>query len=330
MFRKIETNSSEEQRLYRPLLFALLDGLTQAKGTCVEVLVMDVHNASILGCAALHEASVLRNVTAEERREYGECVLCASQITNVEFIRIETENGPSFVEWVGTNNIPIEVIMPAVSYLAFADCGYEPSDLLEWEGGSATLEDVFVEGKFAPLISAIMQLCPEGIDQLICYIENMGILPICPNRSPHDLQEMMNNIFSPSFGLDWLNQIALGEGLVNMFAEEGDEPGSLAISAESVQKLKDALKRSGSEGIAKAAAYEGNYISGYTYVTKQDANRNRHICLLGYYPADKPKYGIMVWLQRKEQLQDVVRDEWPELGEYAANICKRVIEILSN
>lgn len=328
MIRNCTYNHSEQHRLYRPLLFALLDGLTQAQGVCGEVLVMDIHNASILGSAALHDASVLRKVTAEEKREYGECVLCASRVTNVDFIGIETEEGPTFVEWVGANNIPIEVIMPAVSYLAYMECGFQPSDLLEWEDSSATLEDAFVRGDFTPLVNAIMQLCPEGINQLICYMIDMGIFPIRPNKSPRDLQEMMNNSLSATIILDWLNQVALGEGLVNMFPEEGEEPGSLAVSAESVQTLKEVLKKSGLEGTAKSATYEGNHISGYTYVTRKDDNRNRHICLFGYYPADEPKYGIMVWLQRKEQLQDIVCEEWPELGEYAANICKRVIEIL--
>lgn len=329
MIREPKTNSSECDRLYIPILFALLEGLTQAQGHKGEVTVMDVHDASILGHAALTDASVLSKLTKDERRKYGG-VFCTSRVTNVDSIGIETKEGTSYVEWIGKESLPLEVIMPAISYLSFMEYGYPPSSLLEWEGCSLSLEDAFVEGKFEPLSNAIMQLFSDDIIDIIIHIANTGIIPLIPNEKPRDLQEMMNNDYRNDLALDWVNQVALGEGLVKVLPEEDEEPDSLAISAESVQMLKDVLKRSGSEGIGKAAAYDGNPIGGYTYVTKQDANCNRHICLLGYYPVDEPKYGILVWLQRKEQLQDVVRDEWPELGEYAASICKRVIEILSN
>ena len=329
MLRKVQFNHTERQRLYFPFLFALLDGLTQAQGIKGEVMLMDVSDASILCFAALHDASVLNNVNPEKRKSYGDGVLCASRVKNVGFIGIETEESPGYVEWSGSDfYLPIETIMPAVSYLSFAECGYQPSDLLEWDGGSATLEDAFVEGEFAPLVNAIMQLCPEGIDQLYNYMSNMGILSCDPIRSPRDFQELIYNTLPPNTILDWICQVAMGEGLVNQFPEVDDEPGSLAVSAEGTQMLKEVLKKSGAENITKAATEEGNRIGGYTYVTEPDSNNNRYVCLFGYFPVDEPKYGISVWFQKKEQAEEDQVKEQAELKAYAADICKRVVDYM--
>lgn len=331
MIRDVKLNSSEYHRLYRPMLFALLEGLTQVQGVKGEVLVMDVDDASILSEVALCDVSVLSGVSPEDRKgNFGETVFCVSRVKNVDFVGVETEDSQNYVEWRGYEWLPIEVIMPAVSYLTFLECEYEPSDLLEWDDNSATMEDAFVGGMFSPLINAIMQLCPNGIDQLISYMSDIGIIPVYPNEYPNDLQELMNNMLPPSVILDWLCQVALGKDIIKDPSSEDDEHNCVGVSSQSVQMLKDVLSKSGTEGIARVAVSEGKYISGYTYVTQQDANRDRHICLLGYYPVDQPKYGILVYLQRREQLQDVVRKEWPELGEYAASLCKRVIEILYN
>lgn len=174
-----------------------------------------------------------------------------------------------------------------------------------------------------------MQFFPGGIDLLAYrFMYNLGIIAIHPNKDPSNLQELMRNEWVSYLTLDLLNQVSLGEGIYDKSSTDNDEPLHLVVSPESVQIMKETLRKSGNEVFAKIDADEENYISGYTYVTKQDANRNRHICFLGYFPADNPKYGIMVWMQRKEQLQDVVRDDWPELGEYAADVCKRIADYL--
>lgn len=319
MIRDLEINTSEHRRLQRPMLFTLLDGLTQAQATKGEALVMDIHDASILCDVALEES----------KGEPGKMVFCSSRIVNEEFIRIEVENGPEYVEAKGFGMLPVEIIMPVVAYLIYAENDYQPTDMLEWDGGSITLEDAFVKGKFKPLISDIMQFFPGGIDLLAYrFMYNLGIIAIHPNKDPSNLQELMRNEWVSYLTLDLLNQISLGEGIYDKSSTDNDEPLHLVVSPESVQIMKETLRKSGNEVFAKIDADEENYISGYTYVTKQDANRNRHICFLGYFPADNPKYGIMVWMQRKEQLQDVVRDDWPELGEYAADVCKRIADYL--
>lgn len=319
MIRNIEINKSEHQRLLRSMFFTLLDGLTQAQATKGEALVMDVHDASILCDVALEES----------RGEPGKMVFCSSRVTNVECIRMEFENGPDYVEAKNFAMLPVEIIMPVVSYLAFAGNGYQPTDIFEWDGGSITLEDAFIKGQFEPLVSGIMQFFPEGIDLLAYrFMYNLGIIPIHPNKNPSNLQELMRNEWVSYLTLDLLNQVSLGEGIYDKSSTDNDEPLHLVVSPESVQIMKETLRKSGNEVFAKIDADEKNYISGYTYVTKQDANRNRHICFLGYFPADNPKYGIMVWMQRKELLQDIVCDEWPELGEYAADVCKRIADYL--
>lgn len=319
MIRNIEINKSEHQRLLRPMFFTLIDGLTQAQATKGEALVMDVYDASILCDVALEES----------RGEPGKMVFCSSRIVNEEFIRIEVENGPEYVEAKGFGMLPVEIIMPVVAYLIYAENDYQPTDILEWDGGSITLEDAFVKGQFELLVSRIMQFFPEGIDLLAYrFMYNLGIIPIHPNKDPSNLHELMRNEWINYLTLDLLNQISLGEGIYDKSSTDNDEPLHLVVSPESVQIMKETLRKSGNEVFAKIDADEENYISGYTYVTKQDANRNRHICFLGYFPADNPKYGIMVWMQRKEQLQDVVRDDWPELGEYAADVCKRIADYL--
>ena len=321
MIRNVEINKSEHQRLLRPMFFTLLDGLTQAQGSKGEVLVMDVQDASILCDVALEESN----------GEPGKMVFCSSRVTNVECIRMEVENGPDYVEAKCFAMLPVEIIMPVVSYLAFAKCGCQPTDVLEWKGSSITLENAFVKGQFEPLVSDVMQLFPDGIDQLLYgFMYKLGIIAIHPNKDPSNLQELMRNEWVGYLTLDLLNQVSLGEGIYDKSSTDNDEPPHLVVSPESVQMMKETLRKSGNEVFAKLIADEENNISGYTYVTKQDANRNRHICFLGYFPADNPKYGIMVWMQRKEQLQDVVRDDWPELGEYAAQICMSIADYIMN
>lgn len=319
MIRDLEINTSEHRRLQRPMLFTLLDGLTQAQATKGEALVMDIHDASILCDVALEES----------KGEPGEMVFCSSRIVNEGFIRIEVENGPEYVEAKGFGMLPVEIIMPVVAYLIYAENDYQPTDILEWDGGSITLEDAFVKGQFELLVSRIMQFFPEGIDLLAYrFMYNLGIIPIHPNKDPSNLHELMRNEWINYLTLDLLNQVALGEGIYENSSAENGEPVNLVVSSKSVQILKEALRKSGNNIFAEINADGGNHISGYTYVTKQDTNRNRHICFLGYFPSNAPKYGIMVWMQRKEQLQDIVCDEWPELGEYAADVCKRIADYL--
>lgn len=330
MVRDITTNLSGYDKFYRPSLFALLDGLTQAQATRGQVTVMDINNASIFS-ASLDES----------QGKPGEFVLCTSRVVNVDSIGIETEEGRPYVEAYSTGMLPVRLVMPMVSYIAFADCGYEPDDLLEWDGGSSSLKDAFVNGKFDSLSSAIMQLCPNGIEDLVSFVQNIGLVLLYPNQipcepeevaryMPSDYKELMNDYIPHYLVLDFISQVARGDGIVKEFPNDDEEPGKLIVDSESVQMLNDILKRCGTEGIAKAAACDGNDVAGYTYVTTQDENRDRQICFLGYFPTDKPKYSVLIWMQRREQLQDVVCDDWPELGEYAACVCKRIADYLIN
>ena len=318
MKRKININISEHQKLYRPTFFALLDSLTQARATKGEVLIMNVHDASILCDASLEES----------KGNSDKMVFCSNRVLNVDFIGVETDEGHGYFETEGLGTLPIEVIMPVISYLAFGENGYQPTDILEWDGSSITLEDAFVKGQFEPLVSVIKQLFPRSIDQLLYgFLYSLGIIPVELDKDPSDLKELMRKECYDYLMLDLLNQVALGKGIFDKPLDI-DEPDRLIVSSENVQMLKDTLRKSGNNIFAKINANGENNISGYTFVTKQDGRRNRHICFLGYFPVDTPKYGIMVWMKRKEQLQDVVCDEWPELGEYVSDVCKRIADYL--
>lgn len=318
MPRKVTLNKTERQRLYFPTLFALLDNLAQADCYKGEVMVMDIHDAGIVSWAALEES----------KGTHGEYAFYASRVKKVDSISIETEESRGYVEKYYEKPFPIEVIMPVVSYLSFMYCDYQPSDTLELENGSTTLEDAFVKGLYAPLNDAIMQLAPDGIEQLVDYMASIGVPPILPNNYPNDLRELMHNELDGHIILDWISQLALGDGIVKQFCEDEGGSQQLVINAETVKILKELLKKSGTENIVKSDNPDEKLISGYTYVSLKDEHRNWHAYLLGYFPADNPIYSIMIRMDRHEQLQDVVRDDWPELAEHAANLCKRVVDII--
>lgn len=318
MPRKVTLNKTEGQRLYRPTLFALLDNLAQADCYKGEVIVMDIHDASIVSWASLEES----------KGTQGELVFYASHMKKVNFISIETEESRGYIEKSYEEMFPIEAIMPVVSYLTFMHCGFQPSDTLEWNGGSTTLEEAFVKGLYTPLNNAIMQLASDGIEQLIDYMCSIGIIPLYPNNIPYNLQEVMRNELADTVILEWISQLALGEGIKSQYCNEEKDSEKNVISAEIVKMTKEILRKSGTENIVKSAYSDEKLISGYTYVSTKDKNRNWHAYSLGYFPVDNPKYSIMIRMDRHEQLQDVVRDDWPELGKYAANLCNKVVEIM--
>lgn len=310
----------EGQRLYRPTMFALLDNLAQADCYKGEVMVMDIHDASIVSWVALEES----------KGTPGEYAFYASRVKQVDFISIETEESRGYVEKSYEKMFPIEAIMPVVSYLGFMHCEFQPSDTLEWDGGSTTLENAFVKRLYTPLNNAIMQLAPDGIDQLIDFMCSIGIIPLYPNNAPSDLQELMRNEYADFAILDWISQLALGECVKSQSTKDEKESEQLVISGETVKMVKEVLRKSGAENIVKSDSSDGELISGYIHVSAKDVNRNWHANLLGYFPADNPKYSIMIRMDRHEQLKDVVRDDWPELGEYAAKLCKTIANIILN
>lgn len=297
---------------------ALLYGLTQAQARKGEMMVMDVNNGDILCDVALEENNG-RN---------GEFVLYCSRVKKVDCIGIETKDNRGYVVMEGMRMIPLRFIMPAVSYLAFLEYGFQPTDLLEWDENSMTLEDAFTEGDFEPLINAVMQLFPEGVDGLVQFMINIGIIPLIPNIDPRDLDEIMSNEYAGYALLDWFNQIALEKECVKQFLEEGDKPSSFSVRSDSVRLLKDALKKNTAEFNTSESAYKENLISVYTCMSEE--NDNSEFYLFGCFPSDVPKYGIMVWMDKQKTPECQQDQECQDLEENLAWVCNRMCELLMN
>lgn len=295
---------------------ALLYGLTQAQARKGEVMVMDVNNGDILCDVALEENNG-RN---------GDFALYCSRVKEVDCIGVKTEENHGYVVMDGMRMIPLRFIMPAVSYLAFMEYGFQPTDLLEWDENSITIEDAFTEGYFEPLINAVMQLFPEGVDELAQFMINLGIIPLIPNINPRDLDEIMCNEYYGYALLDWFNLIALEKEFVKHFLEEGDKPGCLSVRPDSVRLLKDVLKKNAAEFITSESAYKANLISGYNCMLEEKDYSEFY--LFGYFPSDVPKYGIMVWMDKQKTPEYQQDQEYQDVGENLAWVCNRMFEFL--
>lgn len=97
---------------------------------------------------------------------------------------------------------------------------------------------------------------------------------------------------------------------------------------KSIKILQELLKRCGAEAMSKADGDGETSVSGYSYVSMPDNNHYRHIAFCGYFPADKPKYGIIVWMKRQEESEESKDKDRPELGVNAASVCKRIADYL--
>ena len=181
---------------------------------------------------------------------------------------------------------------------------------------------------YGPLNAVLLECFDNDINALLNYMSEIGVPPIYPNEYPNNLHELIHNELPDLNLLDWACQVVRGKGIRNSLMARDGKPYTIKLKPKSVQMIKDVLRKSGAKCITKSEKDEDNNIAGYTYVSEKDANRNWYIFSLAFFPSDKPQYGMLVYLKRHEQLQDVVRNEWPELGMYAANICKAVTEII--
>lgn len=314
MFRDGKFNNEAGEKLNRPVFLALLNGAAQTQASEGAVCVMDVKDGSILSLAHLKEGT----------GKPGQLTFTVSRVTDSDFIHIETEDVRSYVEDYRITEIPFEAIVPAVSYLVYIQCGNQPESYIEWEDEKIPIKEAFVKGQYEILTSALMKFFPNGIPELLGYLGKLGLLAIYEDRLPADIGEFKQSKFYVLYTADWFSQIATDLVILDSLSPNDDSAPS------PVQALRDILCQCGKDGFAKEASISGYPFCGYTYVTAQDSDRNRQILLLGYTPADAPMYSIMVWLKRHEQIDDPVRGDWQELGVYAAEIGKKVIEIVTS
>lgn len=125
--------------------------------------------------------------------------------------------------------------------------------------------------------------------------------------------------------IDWINQLAIGEGLSKVFKPEVDNLGE---PRKSIKKLQEHLKLCGVEAMNQAKGESKTPVSGFSFVSMPDNQLYRDIAFCGNFPADNPRYGIFVWLHKKENSDESLVQERKELGVHAAEACKTVVDYL--
>ena len=287
---------AEQRKINLALHAGLMDGISAIKAEQGEVLLFDVQTNSLVG--------------GEGLKDSGE--------------------GHYFIQEPLTRSAP-PVILPAAIYLTIMQANGNPDDVI-LEDSNTTLEYAFAHGIDDAIRQSLERYIPESKG---CYLQSvimlrMGLLALEPDderpkigkTEAENYQELKDMLFLPDNMMRWMNAVARGEDL-----DDNYEKVHHIFNAENVKKLRDMLRLSVTDGLASGANSDVVPISGITYVSLQNKERRRRISFCGYFPSDNPIYGIYVELIRKEQLEDPIMDEWPELGKGAAIVCKTVAEM---
>lgn len=221
------------------------------------------------------------------------------------------------------------VILPAAIYLTIMQRGGQPYNRIV-EDKNTTIEDAFTHGMEDAIIHYIECNIPKDYYFLSVVMQHMGLMalepgegmPILGKGEANSYQELKEMQFLSYNMLQWMDAVARGEGIKDVINNE-----KTLISPENVKKLQDMLRHNVTDGLANGANSSIVPISGLTYVSPHNKDRKRKISFCGYFPSDKPEYGIYVELLRQEQLEDPVKKDWPELGKGAAMVCKTIAEI---
>lgn len=294
----MDSDQTAEQRKINLALHAgLMDGISAIKAEQGEVLLFDVQTNSLFG--------------GEGLKDSGE--------------------GHYFIQEPLMNIAP-PVILPAAIYLTIMQANGNPDDII-LEDGNTTLEYAFSHGIDDAIRQAIEHYVPNSCYVQSVIMQHMGLLALEPDKEmpkigkteAENYQELKEMLFLPDNMMRWMNAVARGEDI-----DDDYEKVMHIFKAENVKKLRDMLRLCVTDGLASGANSDIVPISGITYVSRQDKERRRRISFCGYFPSDNPTYGIYVELIRKEQLEDPVMDEWPELGKGAAIVCKTVAEMFSS
>lgn len=220
------------------------------------------------------------------------------------------------------------ILIPAI-YLIIIEMGGKPTDTIEFGTKKITLQQVFSKGTDDMITKAINQYVPGGCRGLNYYLTQMSSWMYSEYRSSYeDLKLIM---LEPYRMQQWMDSIARGNGFTETYP--ADSPNKkLFISPDSVKVLQEELKVRESMYTDDNDSDDNISINGYSFVTGPDNsyNRNRSIVFSGYFPYNNPKMGVYVRLNRKEQLDDVIKAEWPELGIYAHSVCKKIAEAFAN
>jgi len=302
------------------LSLALSDGISKADAEEGQVIVMEIHDDSSL-------SPIVGHSSLRKNRGEGGFVWRAHTVKESNSISLTLGDAVEYVDAKDFRSLRLNIIMPVVSFLVLLEYGAQPWETITWKEGAieetTSVEDLFLQKRYWPLVDTVESILPNGINTLNAIMSRLGFLT--NPQYPPTLNLLEVEKIYPFHMLDWINQLAIGEGLSNVFQPEADNPSG---SRKSIKILQELLKRCGAEAMSKAEGDGGTPVSGYSYVSMPDNNHYRHIAFCGYFPTDKPKYGIIVWLKKEEDTEDLKDKNRPELGVYAASVCKRIVEYM--
>lgn len=302
------------------LSLALSDGISKADAEEGQVIVMKILDDSsfspIVGHASLRinhgEGGFVWKVRTVKESN------CTSLILGDAVEHVDAKDFRS---------LRLDIIMPVVSFLVLLEYGAQPWETITWKEGTieetTSVEDLFLQGRYWPLVATVERILPDRINTLNAIMSRLGLHSTPQDPPTLNLLET-EKIYAFQM-LDWINQLAIGEGLSNVFQPEAGNPSG---PRKSIQILQELLRRCGAEAMSKAEGDGETPVSGYSYVSMPDNNHYRDIAFCGYFPADKPKYGLIVWLKKEEDTQELKDKDRPELGAYAASVCKRIVEYM--
>ena len=302
------------------LSLALSDGISKAAAEEGQVIVMAIQDGT-------SPSPIVGHASLRINRGEGGFVWRAHTVKESNSITLTLGDAVEYIDAKDFRSLRLNIIMPVVSFLILLEYGAQPWETITWKEGdteeTTSVEDLFLQGRYWPLVDTVESISPNGINTLNVIMSRLGLLSAPQDPPTLNLLEVMK--IYPFQMLDWINQLAIGEGLSNVFQTEADNPTGPRKSIQILQKL---LRRCGTEAMGKAEGDGGTPVSGYTYVSMPDNNHYRDIAFCGYFPADKPKYSIIVWLKKEEDKEKLKGKDRPELGVYAASVCKRIVEYM--
>ena len=288
---------------------ALAGSMTDAQAEEAQMIVMDMQDSSIVGHASLkiHEGE-------------GGFIFRTHNVKEVNFIGVTTGDTIEYLDTKKFLAVPLRIIMPVVSYLTLLEFGLKPTDEVTWTGGVNSIDELFLQGHYRPLVECAAMIEPIGIKNLNAVLSMLGFLS---QDGPNNLELLEKMRIYPFQMVEWLNQLALGNGLSQVFKPEMDNPNG---PRKSIKKIQELLKQCGVEAMIQAKGESNTSVSGFSFVSMPDNKLYRDIAFCGNFPADNPKYGILVWLHKKEESEESMDQERKELGIHAAKACKTVID----
>lgn len=291
---------------------ALLSGLSAVDAERGQVIVMDIHDRLVVGFASL-----------KKREGESGFVFTTSRVKKVDSMSITMEETMEYVDNQRDFMVPLSVMMPVVSYLALLEFGAQPSDQVNWPGGTTSVEDLFLQRQYWPLTEAAVDFIPDGMEMMNAMLSRLGFL--LKTELPQTPDQLKDLTIYPLQVIRWISDWAVGKGLSKVFRPNPDSPFE---PRQSILMLQQLLQRSGVQAMNDAEGDSKTPVCGFSFVSIPDEKHCRDIAFCGYFPADKPKYSILVWLGQEKLPDDVNGENRQELGTHAASVCKNLMDYL--